>query len=179
MTFLSRSPATLALAFRSSLSVVRSLSLSNQMRSKRSVAATSEGGVFGLRPPDYLVIPPIRASPPPPPAKPGLQKYLWAITVTFSAVTVGYFYVNNNNDNYEYWWVKNVEIVDVYVFLLASFLVLYNLLIHQHQFCFCFQESDANWWGSAYWWWWWWWRRRWWRGVGLAQDLFMNFLLTY
>jgi hypothetical protein len=109
MTVLSRSPAALALAFRSSLSVVRSSSSSSnspfvvQMRSKRSVAATSEGGVFGLRPPDYSVIPPIRASPPPPPAKPGLQKYLWAITATFSAVIVGYFYMNNNNDNYEYW----------------------------------------------------------------------------
>ena len=98
MTFLPRTPATIALAFaRSSKSP-----FAFQTRSRGSVTASREG-VFGLRPPDYSVIPPIRPSPPPPPPKPGLQKYLWAMTVAFSAVTVGYFYMNNNNDNYEYW----------------------------------------------------------------------------
>jgi hypothetical protein len=60
--------------------------------------------VFGMRPPDYDVLPPIRPSPPPPPAKPGfLRRYLWVLTMIASAASVGYFYVNNKNDNYEYW----------------------------------------------------------------------------
>ena len=60
-------------------------------------------GAYGLRPPDYAVLPPIRPSPPPPPAKPGLSKYLWILTLGFSAISVAYFYANNKNDNYEYW----------------------------------------------------------------------------
>ena len=60
-------------------------------------------GAFGLRPPDYAVLPPIRPSPPPPPARPGLSKYLWMLTLSFSAISIAYFYVNNKNDNYEYW----------------------------------------------------------------------------
>jgi hypothetical protein len=60
-------------------------------------------GIFGLRPIDYSIEPPIPHSPPPPPAKPGLQKYLFPFTLAFTATTVGYFYMNNKNDNYEYW----------------------------------------------------------------------------
>lgn len=60
-------------------------------------------GIFGLRPIDYSIVPPIPHSPPPPPAKPGLQKYLFPFTLAFTAATVGYFCMNNKNDNYEYW----------------------------------------------------------------------------
>ena len=78
------------------------------VRTKRrsSSAANRNGdvvGAFGLRPPDYSVLPPIFPSPPPPPAKPGLRRYLWVLTLGFSAASVGYFYVNNKNDNHEYW----------------------------------------------------------------------------
>lgn len=60
-------------------------------------------GIFGMRPVDYSVVPPIRRSPPPPPPKPGVQKYLWVVTLIFGTATFGYFYVNNKNDNFEYW----------------------------------------------------------------------------
>ena len=60
-------------------------------------------GIFGLRPIDYSIVPPIPTSPPPPPAKPGLQKYLFPFTLACTTATVGYFYMNNKNDNYEYW----------------------------------------------------------------------------
>ena len=60
-------------------------------------------GIYGLRPVDYSILPPIRRTPPPPPLKPGFQKYLWPLTLVIGAATFGYFYVNNKNDNYEYW----------------------------------------------------------------------------
>merc|ERR1711862_1049053 len=58
--------------------------------------------IFGMRPIDYSVIPPICHSPPPPPIKPA-RKVLFPVTVLFSAGVTGYFYVNNNNDNLAYW----------------------------------------------------------------------------
>eukprot|EP00578_Thalassiosira_sp_NH16_P011639 CAMPEP_0181123612 /NCGR_PEP_ID=MMETSP1071-20121207/26003_1 /TAXON_ID=35127 /ORGANISM="Thalassiosira sp., Strain NH16" /LENGTH=166 /DNA_ID=CAMNT_0023208787 /DNA_START=90 /DNA_END=590 /DNA_ORIENTATION=+ len=60
-------------------------------------------GIFGMRPVDYSVAPPLRCTPPPPPPKPGVQKYLWIVTLIFGTATFGYFYVNNKNDNFEYW----------------------------------------------------------------------------
>ena len=59
--------------------------------------------IFGMRPIDYSILPPIRASPPPPPSKPGLQKYIAPASMVFAAAAVAYFYVNNKNDNFEYW----------------------------------------------------------------------------
>ncbi|KAL9179885.1 hypothetical protein ACHAXT_007855 [Thalassiosira profunda] len=59
--------------------------------------------IFGMRPVDYSTKPPIRNPPPPPPPKPGMQKFLFPLTLLITAGTVGYFYVNNQNDNYEYW----------------------------------------------------------------------------
>mmetsp|Transcript_50541 Transcript_50541/g.107655 ORF Transcript_50541/g.107655 Transcript_50541/m.107655 type:complete len:235 (+) Transcript_50541:112-816(+) len=59
--------------------------------------------VFGMRPVDYSVLPPIRHSPPAPPPKPGPRRLLYPATLMFMAATVGYFYVNNQNDNYAYW----------------------------------------------------------------------------
>lgn len=80
---------------------------SNNRSTKSSSGSEQQqvDGIFGLRPIDYSIVPPIPYSPPPPPAKPGLQKYLFPFTLAFTAATVGYFYMNNNNDNYEYWWV--------------------------------------------------------------------------
>ena len=56
-----------------------------------------------MRPIDYSILPPIRASPPPPPSKPGLQKYIAPASMVIMFATVGYFYMNNKNDNFEYW----------------------------------------------------------------------------
>ena len=75
----------------------------------KSNSTLAEGGgseidaIFGLRPIDYSIRPPIQYSPPPPPAKPGFQKYLNPLILLFTAGTVTYFYINNNNDNYAYW----------------------------------------------------------------------------
>lgn len=81
---------------------------SNQRSAKSSTTGSSTEGemveaIFGLRPIDYSVVPPIRYSPAPPPPKPGFQKYLFPLTLAFTAATVVYFYVNNKNDNYAYW----------------------------------------------------------------------------
>ena len=65
--------------------------------------ATVGDNIFGMRPIDYSIVPPIRASPPPPPSKPGLQKYIAPASMIIMFATVGYFYVNNKNDNFEYW----------------------------------------------------------------------------
>ena len=79
----------------------------NQNAKSNSTISTESGSeidaIFGLRPIDYSIRPPIQYSPPPPPAKPGFQKYLFPLTLIFTAGTVTYFYINNNNDNYEYW----------------------------------------------------------------------------
>ena len=79
----------------------------NQNAKSNSTISTESGSeidaIFGLRPIDYSIRPPIQYSPPPPPAKPGFQKYLFPLTLLFTAGTVTYFYINNNNDNYEYW----------------------------------------------------------------------------
>lgn len=74
----------------------------------KSNSTIAEGGseidaIFGLRPIDYSIRPSIQYSPPPPPAKPGFQKYLNPLILLFTAGTVTYFYINNNNDNYAYW----------------------------------------------------------------------------
>lgn len=78
---------------------------SNNKRKQSTSGSNSEtvDALFGLHPIDYSIPPPIRYSPPPPPAKPGLQKYLFPFTLLFTAGTVVYFYVNNKNDNYAYW----------------------------------------------------------------------------
>ena len=66
-------------------------------------ATAAVDNIFGMRPIDYSILPPIRASPPPPPSKPGLQKYIAPASMVFMFATVAYFYVNNKNDNFEYW----------------------------------------------------------------------------
>jgi len=52
---------------------------------------------------DYSKPPPIVGIPPPPPPRPGLRKYAYPILLFTAAGTVGYFWLNNNNDNYEFW----------------------------------------------------------------------------
>jgi hypothetical protein len=69
-----------------------------------TMAAAQVGdNIFGMRPIDYSIRPPIRATPPPPPPKPGLQKYIAPASMLIMFATVAYFYVNNKNDNFEYW----------------------------------------------------------------------------
>ena len=50
--------------------------------------------IFGMRPIDYSVLPPIRYTPPPPPMKKQTQ-ILFPATVLLAAGMVGYFYINN------------------------------------------------------------------------------------
>eukprot|EP00986_Skeletonema_menzelii_P017452 scaffold19482_cov153-Skeletonema_menzelii.AAC.16 len=71
--------------------------------SSSSATTAAADNIFGMRPIDYSIVPPIRASPPPPPSKPGLQKYIAPASMIIMFATVGYFYVNNKNDNFEYW----------------------------------------------------------------------------
>lgn len=67
-----------------------------------------------MRPIDYTILPPIHASPPPPPPRPGLGKYIFPISVVIFAGIVGYFYVNNKNDNLEFWSaMEKGEAIDV------------------------------------------------------------------
>ena len=75
----------------------------NKTTSTTTNTATVGDNIFGMRPIDYSIVPPIRASPPPPPSKPGLQKYIAPASMIIMFATVGYFYVNNKNDNFEYW----------------------------------------------------------------------------
>lgn len=56
-----------------------------------------------MRPIDYTVLPPIPRSPPPPPPRPGMKKYVFPLSVLVTAGVVAYFYVNNQNDNLEFW----------------------------------------------------------------------------
>lgn len=52
---------------------------------------------------DYTHPPPIRKTPPPPPPRPGKRRMLLPITLMITLGTIGYFYLNNQNDNYAYW----------------------------------------------------------------------------
>jgi hypothetical protein len=84
----------------------QAISVSSRNGNKSSSLGASDAAndnIFGMRPIDYSILPPIRASPPPPPSKPGLQKYIAPASMIFMAATVAYFYVNNKNDNFEYW----------------------------------------------------------------------------
>jgi hypothetical protein len=86
-------------------------SLTIQARAKRTLSNTKTtkqqqqvvDNIFGMRPIDYTILPPINHSPPPPPAKPGARKYIFPLSMVMTAFTVGYFWVNNNNDNLEFW----------------------------------------------------------------------------
>lgn len=59
--------------------------------------------LFGLRPVDFSIVPPLYKQPPPPPPPPGFRKYVLHISLAIFTGTFGYFYVNNQNDSYEYW----------------------------------------------------------------------------
>lgn len=70
--------------------------------------------IFGMRPIDYTIRPPICNSPPPPPPRPGMRKYIFPMSLVIFAGITGYFYVNNKNDNIEFWLaMQNGEAVDV------------------------------------------------------------------
>ncbi|KAL7506065.1 hypothetical protein ACHAXN_003412 [Cyclotella atomus] len=70
--------------------------------------------IFGMRPIDYTIRPPICNSPPPPPPRPGMRKYIFPMSLVVFAAITGYFYVNNKNDNIEFWLaMQNGEAVDV------------------------------------------------------------------
>lgn len=70
--------------------------------------------IFGMRPIDYTIVPPICHSPPPPPPRPGMRKYIFPLSLVVCAGITGYFYVNNKNDNLEFWLaMQNGEAIDV------------------------------------------------------------------
>lgn len=70
--------------------------------------------IFGMRPIDYTILPPICHSPPPPPPRPGMRKYIFPLSLVVFAGIFGYFYVNNKNDNLEFWMaMQNGEAIDV------------------------------------------------------------------
>lgn len=74
----------------------------SEIVARRSKAQETEH-LYGLKPVDYSVTPPIYRSPPPPPERPGLQKYLFPITTVAFAGISAYFYFNNKNDSNTYW----------------------------------------------------------------------------
>jgi len=59
--------------------------------------------LYGLKPVDYSIPPPIFRSPPPPPLKPGLSKYVFPTSLVITFGLTAFFYFNNKNDAYEYW----------------------------------------------------------------------------
>ncbi|KAL3776356.1 hypothetical protein HJC23_010624 [Cyclotella cryptica] len=75
----------------------------NQPSASASANTPIADNIFGMRPIDYTILPPIHRSPPPPPPRPGMKKYIFPLSVVFTAGVVGYFYVNNQNDNLEFW----------------------------------------------------------------------------
>lgn len=80
---------------------------SNQMKTiyryKTNNKKSKTEYVFGLRPVDFSIKPPLYRAPPPPPPKPGLSRYTFHFTLFIFIGTCGYFYYNNQNDSYEYW----------------------------------------------------------------------------
>ena len=81
-------------------------------------ASEAEGvpvdNIFGMRPIDYTILPPIHRSPPPPPPRPGMRKYIFPLSLLTFIGIAGYFYVNNQNDNLEFWMaMQNGEAIDV------------------------------------------------------------------
>eukprot|EP00956_Cyclotella_meneghiniana_P005741 scaffold7454_cov77-Cyclotella_meneghiniana.AAC.5 len=81
---------------------------------KQAMEETIPTNIFGMRPIDYTIRPPIHHTPRPPPPRPGMRKYIFPISlVVFSAITA-YFYVNNKNDNLEFWMAMQTgEAVDI------------------------------------------------------------------
>ena len=72
-------------------------------RQKEKAASNQQEHLFGLRPVDFSILPPLYAPPPPPPPRPGFQRLVFPLTILTVLGTVGYFYFNNQNDSYEYW----------------------------------------------------------------------------
>ena len=72
------------------------LSLRNQNQQSNEL-------LFGLKPVDFNVVPRIYRGAPPPPPKPGLQKYLFPFTIAVTLGLTAYFYFNNENDSKDYW----------------------------------------------------------------------------
>jgi hypothetical protein len=78
---------------------------------KKSISNTlkkqSQGGnnqeIFGLKPVDITIVPPLYGSPPPPPPASGFQKFLFPASVAITLGISGYFYFNNSNDSKDYW----------------------------------------------------------------------------
>lgn len=80
-----------------------SASKKNLSNALKKQAPESNEVVFGLKPVDFTIVPPIRFSPPAPPPKPGLQKYLFPASILVTLGITAYFYFNNENDSKDYW----------------------------------------------------------------------------
>lgn len=81
---------------------VKSNSISRTLQAQKK-KATSREPLFGLRPVDVSILPPLYRPPPPPPPKPGFGRAVFPLSILTVVGTVGYFYFNNQNDSYEYW----------------------------------------------------------------------------
>ena len=82
-------------------------------KNTKSVEETPDN-IFGMRPIDYTILPPICHSPPPPPPRPGMRKHIFPLSLLVFGGITAYFYVNNKNDNLEFWMaMQNGEAIDV------------------------------------------------------------------
>ena len=78
--------------------------IKSRMKQKQQLSSSSSSTHFGLHPVDYnSVVPPIYATPPPPPTRPGLKQWLFPGTIVLTLAFSLHFYFNNKNDAFEYW----------------------------------------------------------------------------
>jgi hypothetical protein len=81
----------------------KSRSISRTLQAQTQNQKQKQDYIFGLRPVDVSILPPLHRPPPPPPPKPGAQRLVFPLSVLTLIGTVGFFYFNNKNDSYEYW----------------------------------------------------------------------------
>lgn len=86
-------------------SISRTLKAQNEKMSQHynNPTVSSNGHIFGLKPVDVTILPPLHRPPPPPPPKSGFQRLVFPFTIVASIGIVAYFYFNNQNDAHEYW----------------------------------------------------------------------------
>ena len=78
--------------------------ISRSLKKAQQNQPSSNGGhLFGLRPVDVSILPPLHRPPPPPPPKPGAQRLVFPLSLLTLIGTTAYFYFNNKNDSYDYW----------------------------------------------------------------------------
>ncbi len=87
-------------------SISRTLKAQNEkihQQNNNNATASSKEYIFGLKPVDVTILPPLYRPPPPPPPKSGLQRLVLPFTIVTFVGTAAYFYFNNQNDAHGYW----------------------------------------------------------------------------